>query len=256
MFRRRRELDALDDNEVDESFDDEYDDVAKRPASRVDDEIVDVVNPTAAPRPAAEVAETTGPWDHRDRPRDDDMPRVDLGGMRIPIPDGIELRIEVQEETIVAATLVTGSSQMMVHAFAAPKSAGLWDDVRNEIADSLRESGGSAEPGQGTFGPELRARIPAEGGMTQPGRFLGVDGPRWFLRGLMTGPAATDPVQARRLEDVFRQVVVNRGTDAMAPRDALPLHLPRDVVEAATPVEPDAPTLQLQERGPEITEIQ
>jgi hypothetical protein len=45
----------------------------------------------------------------------------------------------------------------------------------------------------------------------------------------------------------------------MAPRDLIPLHLPRDIVESATPMpdaDPEAPTLQLRERGPEITEIQ
>ena len=65
----------------------------------------------------------------------------------------------------------------------------------------------------------------------QAARFIGVDGPRWFLRGLLTGPAATDTLQAKRLEELFRGIVVVRGGDAMAPRNALPLHLPREAVE-------------------------
>lgn len=253
MFRRRREVDDLDDQDLD-AYDDDFE--AKPPPAADPDEIVDVVNPTAAPVSRPEVAATTGPWDSRDKPRDDDMPRVDLGSLRVPIPDGVELRVEVQDEMVVAAALVDGDSQIIVHAFAAPKSSGIWPDVRSEIADSLRQGGGAADESTGPFGAELKARIPGEDGSTQPARFLGIDGPRWFLRGLVTGPAATNPSQGEKLEHVFRSLVVHRGGDAMAPRDALPLHLPREVVEGAEEADPHDRHLQLQERGPEITEIQ
>jgi hypothetical protein len=42
----------------------------------------------------------------------------------------------------------------------------------------------------------------------------------------------------------------------MAPRDMLPLHLPREAMEAAEPADDVDHSLQLPERGPEITEIQ
>jgi hypothetical protein len=91
--------------------------------------------------------------------------------------------------------------------------------------------------------------------MMQPARFLGVDGPRWFLRGLMTGVGATDQVQARHLEDAFRGIVVVRGGEAMAPRDLLPLRLPREAQQQLTEAaEQQRPTLDMLERGPEITE--
>jgi hypothetical protein len=232
VFRRRRETeepDQVDPEELDELFDQPYAvQVAGRPQ---------------------------GPWDSHDVPKDDQTARVDLGGVLVPIPDGMEVRVEVQDDVPVAATLVDGASQLQIHAFAAPKSSGLWADVRAEIMQSLKEAGGSAEDTDGRFGPELRARIPDERG-TQPARFLGVDGPRWFLRGLLTGPGSTDPAQAGRLEGAFGDIVVQRGTDAMAPRDMLPLHLPREAREMpAAEAAPDR-TLQLPERGPEITEIQ
>jgi hypothetical protein len=173
----------------------------------------------------------------------------------VPVPDGLEVRVDVQDDVIVAATLVDGQNELQVHAFAAPRSSGLWSDVCDEIAQSLRESGGSAERSEGPFGTELRARVPVEGGSNQAARFVGVDGPRWFLRGLVTGPASTDPNQARRLEAAFRGVVVNRGGEAMAPRDMLPLRLPVDAAPELPP-EPPNHTLELPERGPEITEIQ
>jgi hypothetical protein len=91
--------------------------------------------------------------------------------------------------------------------------------------------------------------------MLQPTRFLGVDGPRWFLRGLLTGPAATDPQQARRLLEAFRGTVVVRGADAMAPRDMLPLRLPKEALAVGPEAtEPARPGLEMLERGPEITE--
>ena len=208
---------------------------------------------------------TTGPFDEADA--DDDVERLDLGAMRVPVPQGCEVRVDMQDDQVVAATIVDGRSALQIHAFAAPRSEGIWDGVREEIADSLRSSGGSAEEVDGPFGRELRARIPVpeggpagQGGGQQPARFLGVDGPRWFLRGLVTGAASTDPHQARVLEGAFRNVVVVRGGEAMAPRDLLPLRLPREALQQLGHVEDEQaadgakPTLEMLARGPEITE--
>jgi hypothetical protein len=57
-------------------------------------------------------------------------------------------------------------------------------------------------------------------------RFVGVDGPRWFLRGMISGPAAESPEAAAALEQAFRQIVVVRGTAPMPVREQLPLTLP------------------------------
>ena len=112
----------------------------------------------------------------------------------------------------------------------------------------------------GSFGRELIARIPVRtpDGRSghQPARFVGVDGPRWFLRAVFHGPAVYEDEAAAAMEAVVKDVVVVRGPDAMAPRDLLPLRLPDAV---ATP-EPDAETdgrepLEPFRRGPEITEI-
>jgi len=229
-----------------------------------EDELVDEVGEVdteAAPAAGAATA-TGGPWDEADAP-EDELPRIDLGALLVPVRDGMEVRVDIQDQTVVAATLVDGHSAMQIHAFAAPKSSGIWLEVRDEIADSIRQNGGSTENVDGELGPELRARVPAEavgqppgaGSAQQPMRFLGVDGPRWFLRGLVTGPAATDPTQARRLLEVFRGTIVVRGTDAMAPRDMLPLRLPKDALAHQPPEEETArPGLEMLERGPEITE--
>jgi len=248
VFRRRRkgEPDELDDAVLDDETEDGADDAADPQA----DEAFAV---NAAP------ARPQGPWDHSDAP-DDGLPRVDLGAVQVPLSDGMELRLDVQDDVIVSATIVDGHSMLQIHAFAAPKRSGIWDEVREEIATSLRTSGGSAEEVDGPFGRELRARIPvpdaAQGQHLQPARFIGVDGPRWFLRGLITGAASTDPNQAAALESAFRDVVVVRGGDAMAPRELIPLRLPREAMQQveAQRAEQQKPTLEMLDRGPEITE--
>jgi len=237
VFRRRR-------REDDELLDDELD-------------AEDGAGPDEEPAPAAP-ARPEGPWDADDAP-DDDAQRLDLGGLLVPVPEGMEVRVEVSPEgEVVAATLVRGGSAMQINAFAAPRKEGIWGEVRAEIVGSLRGSGGAAEETEGPFGTELRARVPTEvagqGHVVQPARFLGVDGPRRFLRALVTGPAATDPVQAAALETAFRSVVVVRGKEAMAPRDPLPLRLPKDVTETGAHAE-QAASLDPFERGPEITEV-
>ncbi|MDQ1709887.1 MAG: hypothetical protein QOG49_1272, partial [Frankiaceae bacterium] len=208
---------------------------------------------------SAEPAVTTGPWDVDDVEGETFAPRVDLGAIRVPVPKDLELRIEVDDGgTVMAATVGNEHSALQLNAFAAPRRSGLWTEVRTEIAQALTEQGVGSEEADGALGRELRARIPTGDakGATTSARFVGSDGPRWFLRGLLTGPAATDPVQAEPFEAVFREIVVVRGGEAMAPRDPLTLRLPTEA--PARVGQPDAVAyddLDPFERGPEITEI-
>lgn len=193
---------------------------------------------------SAELRSGRGPWDSSED-AGEDVARVDLGGLRVPVPPGTEVRVDVGSAgEVVAASLVQGSSQMKLNAFAAPRSGGVWAEVRAEITTALRSAGGTAEEVQGTYGPELRAtvptQVPEQGTVLLPARFLGVDGPRWFLRALLTGPAAQDDAAAASLEDALRQVVVVRGADPMAVKDPLPLRLPPDTATAPTPAAPTA----------------
>ena len=173
-------------------------------------------------------ARPQGPWDAADAP-DDELPRLDLGGLLVPVPPDTEVRVDVDDEgQVVAATLVQGGAAMQVNAFAAPRSEGIWTEVLEEIAGSLTSGGGTAETVEGTYGPELHARVPTQapdGGIVMaPARFVGVDGPRWFLRALLTGPAATDADAAAPLEEALRRVVVVRGVrpDGRARPDPAP----------------------------------
>lgn len=214
----------------------------------------------------------TGPWDAAS-----EFPaaaRMDFGSLLVPVAEGTEVQVGMAGDEPVWVTVMHGDSGLQLQAFAAAKSGGLWDDVRAEIAADVAQAGGSSEEAAGPFGPEVHAQItppgPAPGtgqGAPDPVRFLGVDGPRWFLRGMISGAAARRPELAAPLEDVFAGVVVVRGDHPAPPRDLLPIRLPEEarqaLGEAGEPGagepgdgEPETSRWAIGplERGPEITE--
>ena len=147
-------------------------------------------------------------------------------------------------------------------SLAAPRTEGVWIDNRNEIAASNVDAGGTAEVLTGEFGEELLTRMPQAGpdGRTvfMPARFVGVDGPRWFLRAVVSGRAAIEPAAADAVHEVIRTAVIDRGGEAMPPRELLPLRLPEaDGAAQAEQPGPDSRGDDLNpfERGPEITEV-
>nr|WP_232792678.1 DUF3710 domain-containing protein [Actinacidiphila yeochonensis] len=211
-----------------------------------------------APRP-------DGPWDVEEV-KDPGEGRVDLGGLFVPGVEGMELRVEVAGESIVAATVVLRDSAVQLQAFAAPKSEGIWREVRQEIAGGITQQGGVIDEVEGPLGWELRAQVPVQlpdgTGGVQLVRFVGCDGPRWFLRGVISGQGAVQPAAAGVLESVFRDTVVVRGVAPMAPRDPIVLKLPNDAQMVPDGVAPEQGEAQKfgdgidpMRRGPEITEL-
>lgn len=180
------------------------------------------MNLPPAPRP-------DGPWDI-DEVSQPGEGRVDLGGIFVPGVEGMELRVEVAGDAIVAATVVLRDSAIQLQAFAAPKKEGIWGEVRDEIASGITQQGGIIDELEGPLGWELRAQVPVQlpdgANGVQLVRFVGIDGPRWFLRGVISGQGAVQPEAAGLLETVFRDTVVVRGDGPMAPRDPIVLKLP------------------------------
>lgn len=240
-------------------------------ASAGAEDIVDVDDTDSADG-STSVPIARAPLDETEAGSDDVLPRIDLGGLRVPVLPGTEVRVELNEAQFpIAATIVHGPSTLQVLAFAAPRNSGIWAEVRAEIAESVRADGGHVEEVDAGFGPELRTRLKSE---AQPGktteqvlRFVGFDGPRWFVRGVFSGPAATHPAQASVLETVLTSIVVVRGNDPMAPRDPLPLRLPKEALAVADPAaaaaataadgsaaEAAGPVFELRDRSREITE--
>lgn len=202
-----------------------------------------------------------GPWDIAD-----DYPqveRIDCGSLLIGVRDGFDVQINVAEEQGAWVAVVSGESGIQLQAFAAPRSSGLWDEVRQEIAANIAESAGNCKEWSGPFGPELHAQVPVgesnDKDQLHPVAFLGVDGPRWFLRGVISGPAATDAGLRAPFDDVFGDVVVVRGDYPAPQRQQLEIRLPEEVQQALqdqmAEQEGDWDLLDPFTRGPEITEI-
>ncbi|ANS77984.1 hypothetical protein SGUI_0588 [Serinicoccus hydrothermalis] len=177
-----------------------------------------------------------GPYDITEWPEVDSG--IDLGALRLPSVKGMSLRLDIEQNSgrVIGATLGFGASQAQVQVFAAPRSEGIWDELRAEIARGLVDSGGAAEAVDGRMGKELRARMPGrapDGRVAyQPARFVGIDGPRWFLRVVIGGPAASDDNQARGVLAFVRRIVVSRGDEPRPPREVLTLTPPKGFAEA------------------------
>lgn len=187
--------------------------------------------------PEADDARAAGPWDITDDFPDSE--RIDCGSLLVPVQDGFDVQINIAEEQGAWVAVVSGDSGMQLQAFAAPRSGGLWDEVRHEIAANIAESGGSCTEADGPSGPELHASVPvgaeddpAQSGQPQPVRFLGFDGPRWFLRGVISGPAATERSAGAAFDQLFADVVVVRGDYPAPPREQLEIRLPEEARQA------------------------
>lgn len=214
----------------------------------------------AAPAPVRDA--TQGPFDGDDFEDHDGY--LDLGALLIkPVP-GLQLRLEVEESTqrVIAVALELGGSRMQLQVFAAPKTDDLWPGISTQIATGIADQGGETEMVPGRFGNELLARVPQVAPDGRQGhvvlRFLGIDGPRWFLRAVIGGAALTDIEEAKAMEGALAQVMVVRGDTPMPPTELLPLTVPAGAL--ARPNEsPDAaeqtPDTERPERGPEITQI-
>ena len=181
------------------------------------------------PEPAAP---ERGPYDVRHAPPGVD--RIDFGSMQIPRFDDVEVRMQAnpQDGTVEVIVLVHGDSALQVGVFAAPRTEGIWDEVREEIAAGVAAGGVRPKEIQGPYGVELTARVQTPDGPADV-RFVGVDGPRWLVRALYQGPAAADPAYSGVLAQCLEGLVVVRDQEARPPREPLPLHLPKELAEQA-----------------------
>jgi len=209
-------------------------------------------------QPAGNPRAEGGPWDAEEAfPA---LERVDLGSLQVPIGPEHEIQLVMAEQHGAWVTIRYRESEVQIQAFAAARRGALWDA-------EVTTAGGRSQETEGSFGIELMAQVPAEPGQGagEPGgmrlvRFVGVDGPRWFVRGLFSGPAADGGDQADLLEEVFRDVVVVRGEHPVPPREILELRLPpeaRQALEEQAAADEEnrfGGDLNPFERGPEFTE--
>ena len=164
-----------------------------------------------------------GPWDSLDSEAPDTDEYLDIGALMLPFLKGSELRLKANSQTgdVLGATITYGSSSLELEPFAAPKSLGLWDEVR---ADLLKANPSCKEV-DGVFGKELTLPVKVKG-KNMLTRVVGIDGPRWMLRGIFSGPAAKGGKEKDVLDGYLADLVVVRGDEPLAPRDLVPMHAP------------------------------
>ena len=167
---------------------------------------------------------TEGPYDVSDAP-DDDIRRIDLGAIRLPVPKGVGFQAQTDAKgNISQVLLTTGASALQLLVRAAPRSEGIWEDFRDELTAQVTGQGGQVEAVEGRWGTELIAKVASKKG-TNSVRFCGIDGPRWFVQATFQGQ--------RALDEALRLLVIDRGSVAMPVREPLPLKLPPKMAEEA-----------------------
>jgi hypothetical protein len=177
----------------------------------------------------------SGPFDSSEL----DLPvgYLDFGAIRLTATPDIAIKLEVEEATgrVVALTIERGASTLQVSVFAASKHEGVWAEVIQQLTDSISAAGGAVRAVSSQLGTTLEADIVSSGELPRSIRFLGVDGPRWFLRGSVTGAALTDAAEAAEIEQIFRSLVIHRGDSPMPPKEALEIVVPAGIITPPRP---------------------
>ena len=150
---------------------------------------------------------------------------MDFGAVKVPVPAEGSVTVEPSTEGRIQAVHVSvPEGRLSVSALAAPRTGGLWPDLADEIHASLREGGARVRSFTGQWGRELHATT--EGATSV---FVGVDGPRWMLYGVATGPTRDAVALDARLRRMLRGTVVVRGRAPYPVRTVLPLATPSEL---------------------------
>lgn len=152
----------------------------------------------------------------------------DFGALLIPsnLTD-VSIRLEVEEGTTrgIALTLELQESSLQLSLFSAPKSQSIWPEVMEQLSEGFQVQSATVERQAHAFGQSMRVKQTVDG-VARDLRFIGVDGPRWFLRGVISGRAVDDLAEAAFLESIVRAAIIRRGDEAMPPRELIALSLP------------------------------
>lgn len=202
---------SVDDADTDDDDVVDFDDVAE---ADDDDTDIDTDDPAG------------GPYD-ADGFSDDGIGRLDIGSLRLPLPDGVRIHVEMEPNGPPRAVhLLTAYGQLTVSAYAAPRTGGLWSEICSELADQLHRDGARVRRENGEWGVELVAFVANNNVLL---RFIGVDGPRWMVRAVAAGAKDNSAEAARQLRDVVRETVVVRGRQPLPARTPLPITLPEEL---------------------------
>ena len=187
---------------------------------------------------------THGPFDEDDVGDEPVAPdRVDFGAVRVPVPRGGEVSVEPEDGRLQAVHVMLPAGRLSVSALAAPRTERLWPDLAAEIDESLREGGATVRSFTGEWGRELHARTGDASSL-----FVGVDGPRWMLYGVATGPTSAAAELDAALRTMLRGTVVVRGRSPYPVRTVLPLTVPGRLPQPGVPERVPVPRMPAEQR--------
>ena len=73
-----------------------------------------------------------GPYDVTEAP--EGIAQLDLGALKVPAVEGVEVRVQADNDgKIQQIVLVFEESALQLGVFAAPRSEGIWDEVRARV---------------------------------------------------------------------------------------------------------------------------
>jgi hypothetical protein len=179
-------------------------------------------NGAAAQATPATVA--AGPYDSGDATEQLTHGLVDFGSLLVPVPPNATARAQHRPpERWPGVHIEAPVGYLRLHVLAAPRSGSLWGQLSLDIFGSLDGRDTRVSREQGRWGVEITCTS-AE----SVTRFVGVDGPRWTLYGVATGPVELAAEQASALRAIMRGTVVVRGEGPFPVSSALPLASPAE----------------------------
>lgn len=146
---------------------------------------------------------------------------LNLGSIRVPLPTGSQVQVEMGEQGPKMLHIVTAYGRMTPVAFAAPLSSGQWEEAIPEIEKGMVRDGLETEIQEGFFGKEVVGRN--ENGVV---RIIGAEGPRWMLRITCAAPLDKEEEMAVLARETAARTFVYRGPDPVLAGNSLPVVLP------------------------------
>jgi hypothetical protein len=162
---------------------------------------------------------------------------LNLGPLFLPNIPGLEVHLDLDPRSGVgkSVSLHLNMTIAEVQVFAAATNEDLWASMRDAIVSGLREQKVDCTVEMGQFGTEIHAVMPTvdlDGNAhVQPVRFVGVRGPRWLIRVVISGDGALpsanpDPITESGINEVISRLVIHRGEDPLPPGERLALRSP------------------------------
>ncbi|MBN9643352.1 DUF3710 domain-containing protein [Corynebacterium mendelii] len=151
---------------------------------------------------------------------------LDLGSVKMAVPKGSQVQVEMGENGPKMLHVLTPHGRLTPVAFAAPRSAGQWDESLAEIAESMENDGLMVAVERGPWGNEVVGRA-----ANAVIRLIGVDGPRWLLRTTVASPVDSADEMATLARECIARSFVYRGSDPIPAGTSLPVVLPEDMAD-------------------------